>query len=117
VYRREGQPNAVGSPRPDRRPREGQRRKIVDRVNSVELGEAPPHGGGLARGRQSGAQILLLCGLDLVAGKRVKIVDETDSGQVAKPWLPSAIAGRCGVGETCVADDVALRRSTDVGHD
>ena len=67
---------------------QGQRRKIVDRVNGLEPGEAPPHVGGLACGCQGGSQIVLLCGVDLVAGKRVKIVDETDSCYVAEPWLP-----------------------------
>ena len=74
----------------------GQRRKIVDRVNGLEPGEAPPHVGGLARGCQGGPQIVLLCGDDLVAGKRVKIVGETDSCHVAEPRLARAIAGRRG---------------------
>ena len=39
---------------------------------------------------------MLLCGFDLVAGKRVEIVGETDSCHVAEPWLPRAIAGRRG---------------------
>ena len=69
----------------------GQRRKIVDRVNGLEAGKAPPHVGGLARGCQGGSQIVLLCGVDLVAGKRVEIVGETDSCHVAKPRLARTI--------------------------
>jgi hypothetical protein len=68
----------------------------LDRVNGPEPGEAPRHVGGLARGRQGGAQIVLLCGLDLVAGKRVKVVGETDSCHVAEPRLVRAIARRLG---------------------
>ena len=65
--------------------REGQRRKIVDRVNGLEPGETPPDVGGLTRGGQGGSQIVLLCRVDLVAGKRVEIVGQKDSSHVVEP--------------------------------
>ena len=73
-----------------------QRRKVIDGVNGLESGEAPRHVGGVARGCQGGPQIVLLCGIDLVAGKRVEVVGKADACHVTEPWLAGTITGRRG---------------------
>ena len=50
-----------------------------------ESGEAPRHVGGLVRGAQGGPQIVLLGGLDLVAGQHVEVVGEADTCHIAEP--------------------------------
>ena len=86
----------MGSPRPDPRRREEACRKVIDGVNGLEPGEAPQHVGGVARGCQGGPQIVLLCGIDLVAGKRVEVVGKADACHVTEPWLAGTITGRRG---------------------